>query len=555
MKRLFLSSVSALMLASACLSPAYAQEALQASEAAELTPAQQAFADLLKRGSAQGMPLMYPQRVREVYQKRDYEVFWINKDKANKKADQALDLIEESWTHGLSPDDYNYQMLREMADARLNPVQALEFEMLLSDAVAHYGHDMTGMRLSAKTLGEDTKSWSQGVDATQILTFVFSDGDVKNSLEQLSPKGRLYQAMRSDLRKLVKDIEKNPDKDPPRLTYTKTIHPDERDPAVALIRERLGQSERPADRNTVYDQSLVEAVAKFQRANGLKGDGIIGRRTFAALNQGRADRVVKLIANLERQRWIDPRLPEKYIIVNVPAMMLWGIEKDKIAMEMPVVVGREKRQTISFITNITGIRFNPSWNVPDTIKTEDFLPELQKDPTALSKKGIELIRYTSDGAETIDPASVDWSAMTPETIRAVGMVQNPGDANALGRIRVLMPNKYDIYLHDTNAPGLFAKDFRALSSGCIRLAEPRKVANFILGPNENWSDDKLQTYLDKSKTVEVRAEQKLPVFILYQTIWFDDQGDLVYGNDLYGNDIKLVRELQKAGRLAFPISL
>ena len=140
--------------------------------------------------------------------------------------------------------------------------------------------------------------------------------------------------------------------------------------------------------------------------------------------------------------------------------------------------------------------------------------------------------------------------MTPETIKAIGMVQNPGDANALGRIRVLMPNKYDIYLHDTNSPDLFKKDFRALSSGCIRLAEPSKVASFILGQNKNWTDEKIKTYLSKNKTVEIRAENELPVFILYQTVWLDDQGDLVYGDDLYRSDARLVKELQRKGQVS-----
>ena len=554
MKRLLLSTVSLLMLTGSVVLPVKAADT-EVVAALELSPAQKALADLLERGSAQGVPLMYPQGVKEAYAKRDYTQFWTDKDNITKKSVAAINVLEESWTHGLSPADYNVKLLREMSKARLDGPQALEFEMLLSDAVAHYGHDITGMRVSARKLGEDTKSWSQGVEAQQVLAYVFSDADVETSLQQLAPSGRLYQALRKDLKKIVKDIAENPDQDRPDLKYPGALYPGEKDPSIAEIRSRLGLSEKDGERNTYYDDALAQAVAKFQRANGLKGDAIIGKRTFAAINQGRRDKLIKLIANLERQRWLDSRLPSRYIVVNIPAMMLWGIENGDIKIEMPVVVGRDKRPTNSFITNITGIRFNPSWNVPDTIKTEDFLPALQKDPTALTKKGIELIRYTPDGAETIAPESVDWSTMTPETIKSIGMVQDPGDTNALGRIRVLMPNQYNIYLHDTNSPDLFRRDFRALSSGCIRLAEPQKVAAFILGANKGWSDDKLKTYLDKSKTVEIRAEQTLPVFILYQTVWLDDEGELVYGDDLYGNDIKLVRELQKTGQLSLPISL
>jgi murein L,D-transpeptidase YcbB/YkuD len=550
MKRVFLSTVAALMLVGGIAVPAASGN--ESPQTVTLSPAQEALADLIKLGNVQGMPLRDPQGVLEAYQHRNFEPFWSKKGKVTGKAGAALDVLEDSWTHGMSPASYNVEVLRRMAKAKLDARQALDFEVLLSDAVAHYGHDMTGMRVSARAVGEDVRSWSKGLGTVQVLDFVMSGQNVERSLQRLEPASPLYEAMRNDLKKIIKDIVEHPEKDLPDLKYPGAIHPGESHPSIAEIRARLGLPKKSGDRNIYYDDDLVIAIAKFQQANGLKGDAIIGRRTFAALNQGRRSKLVKLIAGLERLRWLDPRMPQRYIVVNVPAMTLWGIENGEIKMEMPIIVGREKRPTYSFITSIIGIRFNPSWNVPNTIKTEDFLPELQKDPTALAKKGIELIRYTSDGVETIPPDSIDWTQMTPETIKAIGMVQNPGDANALGRIRVLMPNKYDIYLHDTNSPDLFKKDFRALSSGCIRLAEPSKVASFILGKNKGWTDEKIKMYLSKTKTVEVRAETELPVYILYQTVWLDDHGDLVYGEDIYRRDAKLVKELQRTGQVSLP---
>lgn len=523
-----------------------------ASTKADLSPAQEALVDAIKTGSVQGMPLRDPQGVLEAYRHRDFEPFWTKRGKITGKAGEAVDILADSWTHGMSPANFNIEILRKMEKSRLDPRQVLDFEVLLSDSIARYGHDMTGMRISAKSIGEDTRSWSKGLDTVQVLDFVMSDQNVERSLQRLEPSGPLYKAMRDDLEKIVRDIVEHPEKDLPDLKYPGALHPGENHAIIADIRARLGLPQKRGDLNIHYDDDLAVAVAKFQQANGLKGDAIIGRRTFAALNQGRRSKLVKLIAGMERQRWLDPRMPQRYIVVNVPSMTLWGIENGEIKMEMPVIVGREKRPTYSFITSIMGIRFNPSWNVPDTIKTEDFLPELQKDPTALARKGIELIRYTSDGVETIAPDSIDWATMTPATIKAIGMVQNPGDENALGRIRVLMPNKYDIYLHDTNSPVLFKKDYRALSSGCIRLAEPSKVASFILGKNKGWEDEKIKTYLSKTKTVEVRAEARLPVYILYQTVWLDGRGDLVYGEDIYRQDARLVKELQRTGQVSLP---
>lgn len=559
MKNFLLTTVSAFMLITPIGIAAYAASDLPIiiddMPEVNLNAAQKEFSDALGKGSFQGLRVDDLKGLREFYKSQNYNLVWSSKGRVGKYAGSALDVLDESWTHGMSPDAYNVRQLRQMSKAKLDKAALYDFDVLMSDAVARYGHDITGMRVSAKALGEDTKSWQQGLGTVQTLKYITSGSSIAKSLENLAPSGRLYESLRSELKKLVKDIADNPNADPPVLKYAGVIYPGERDVGIPAIRARLRQSEKAKEINDVYDEGLAQAVAKFQRASGLKPDGIIGKRTYLALNQGRKDKLIKLIANMERQRWMAPTMPERYIVVNVPAMMLWAIEDGSVKYEMPVVVGREKRQTQSFITNITGIRFNPSWNVPDTIKTEDYLPALQADPQALKKKGIELIRYTSDGYENIPPESIDWSTMTPQTIKALGMVQNPGDDNALGRIRVLMPNKYDIYLHDTNTPALFSKDFRALSSGCIRLAEPDKVANFILSPNEGWTPAKMSGYLEKTKTIEVKAQQQLPVYILYQTVWLDESGDIVYGDDLYGNDIKLVNELKRSGQVVLPINL
>lgn len=513
--------------------------------------------EIIERGNALNLPYRDVAGLSLFYKNRNYEPLWASKWRIGKKAENALATLEDSWTHGLSPEVYNVTLLRKMIEAKLDDRQQVEFEVLLSDAVAAYGSDMTGMRVTPRSIGEDPNSWTNGITTVQVLEFV-ADEDTQRTdktLAKLVPGGALYQVMRADLIKLTRDIESRPDADPPLLSAKRMIRPGDSDTLIADIRARLGHGVKAKDRNNFYDEALALSVAKFQRDHGLKPDAVIGKRTIMALNQGRRDKLIKLVANMERQRWLDPRLPSRYIVVNVPAMTLWGIEDNEIKLEMPVIVGREKRATVSFIANITGIRFNPSWNVPNTIKTEDLLPALRKDSNALRKKGIELIRYTSDGFEPIASESIDWSTMTASDIKAMGMVQNPGDDNALGRVRVLMPNKYDIYLHDTNSPELFKKDFRALSSGCVRVSDPQKLANFILSHNEGWTDKKVEGYLAKTKTIEVKAQSGLPVYILYQTVWLDENNALVYGEDIYGNDVRLVRELQKTGQISIPVKL
>jgi murein L,D-transpeptidase YcbB/YkuD len=173
----------------------------------------------------------------------------------------------------------------------------------------------------------------------------------------------------------------------------------------------------------------------------------------------------------------------------------------------------------------------------------------------LARKNIQLLRYTPDGVEKISAEQVDWTAMTQKDVGGLGMVQEPGVRNPLGRIRVLMPNRYDIYLHDTNSPELFNRDFRALSHGCIRLSEPKKIANFVLGKNQGWSDAKMEKHLGHTRTVEIKAESPFSVYVLYNTIWLDREGHLIIGDDVYSLDSKLVNALQSSGKIKLPVNL
>jgi murein L,D-transpeptidase YcbB/YkuD len=232
------------------------------------------------------------------------------------------------------------------------------------------------------------------------------------------------------------------------------------------------------------------------------------------------------------------------VLVNIPSQTLWAVEDGQIAAKMAVVVGKPERPTKAFRAQITGIRFNPTWTVPPNIKTKDMLPLLQEDPHALSDRGIEFIEGDGAGARTIDPAGIDWKNISKGELARIRMVQSAGDHNALGRIRVLMPNEYDIYMHDTNHPEFFNMSQRTESSGCIRLSQPADMARFVLAQNKGWSDEKMNALIEAGKTVEVPAAERFPVFVLYQTVWPDGDGGLVYGADIYGEDRRLLKALE-----------
>lgn len=261
-----------------------------------------------------------------------------------------------------------------------------------------------------------------------------------------------------------------------------------------------------------------------------------------------AEHMLQVAANLERLRWVPKDKPSRHIVVNIPSATLWGIEGGKTVFEMPVIVGRKDRPTYSFISDITGVRLNPHWTVPTTIKREDILPKLQVDPGYLKTKGMELIQRQEEGSMTIDPAVVDWQTMTPDAFSSGYMlVQTPGVHNPLGDVRVLMYNKYDIYLHGTNRPDQFSWKNRTLSSGCVRVSEPDKVVDFIL------QDPARRQSAKGSKTTNLYIEDKLPVYLFYFTNWIDDQGRIVYGADPYDLDRKLIAKLKKIDGMHVPM--
>lgn len=500
--------------------------------------------------SVGGYKIVDSSSIQKFYAENKGELIWVDGRRLTSDAKEIIADMGKAWEQGLNPENYHYVALTSLAKNGIPEGREVESEILLSDAVIRYGQDLSGMRLSPRELGEDPNSWSRGIDGYSLLSLLSQKSDPADFLNQLAPQDETYLALKKKLKDIAEDLAKNPETNTKQIAFPGTLKPGMQHPAIVAIRRQLGDNKN----SDVYDDGLKSKVQDFQRAHGLASDGLIGPRSFDAINQTRTKKLIKLIANLERRRWVRRPIPPRYVAVNIPQMELKAFENSKLAFEMPVIVGREKRQTMSFVDEIVGIRFNPLWYVPDTIKNEDYLPQLQKDPNALNDHHIKFrVKEEDGGYRPVSSADIDWSTVDAAGLKNIQMFQDSGEDNALGTIRVLMPNRYDIYLHDTNAPNLFTKDDRALSSGCVRMSEPRRMANFILGANRDWSNDRMDAYLAKGKLVEVKAEFPVPVYLFYYTAWLDKNDDIVIANDLYGADTKLVQTLQKAGKIPFEL--
>lgn len=486
----------------------------------------------LEQGRLPDQKFFNADALRAFYDDRGNSPAWTARfGRTHYKAAKILDVLEQSWTHGLNPNKYHVQRIRELMNNTDESARA-ELELLVSDALVRYGRDLTGMRINPGDYAQKAKYWRQPLEPGAILQKVSTSMDPVRTLAHFEPEGKFYAALRRELIALsTQSDEQTP------IAIRGKLRPGDAHKQVNAIRERFGIEAQ--DNPNIYDDKLAAAVMDFQRGNAIKPDGVIGPETVAAMNRSREDRAQQIVANLERLRWVEQDKPERYILVNIPSATLWAVDDGKVELEMPVIVGKKARPTNSFKTEITGVRLNPNWTVPPTIKRADFLPELQADPGMLARKGISLY----SGGVAIDPYSVDWNSVSSRQLANMRMTQPPGENNPLGKVRVIMENPYNIYLHDTNKPEYFDKDERAISSGCIRVSKPEELARFILSANDDWTEEGMQKTLSAGRMRDVSVEQPLPVYILYQTVWQDSAGKIVYGTDFYGQDRRLIEQL------------
>lgn len=497
----------------------------------------------LQSGQAAGVVLSDPVVLREFYAARQNEPLWISRFGPNDNAKALLSVIEASWMQGLNPAHYHLEALKTVFE---DSDKKADLELLLTDAALLYAQDMTGARVSQLRLSEEIYN-AAPVETPDALLEKISEGDTTKIMADLEPKSATYKI----LQKALVDLSQKPEESyfsALPIRFDGVLRPGQRHKSVPQLRVRLGVAPQTDD-VLLYDDALFSAVIKFQAEGHLKDDGKIGADTLAALNRTNRDRILQLIVNMERLRWMEGPRPEKFVVVNIPAATLWAINKGEVAFEMPVIVGRPERATPSLVAEITGIRFNPDWTVPPTIKKEDIVPKLVQDPNYLMDKGMELIYRSPEGIETIDPTSIDWSTISQRDLNVLEMVQIPGDHNPLGRIRVLMPNKYSIYLHDTNQRDYFNKAGRALSSGCIRLKDPVQMASFVMDGEKGWDEAKVKGAIARNTTRDMLISERFPVYILYYTAWVDSQGRVVFGRDIYGRDRKFIEMLEKTDGL------
>ena len=455
--------------------------------------------------------------------------------------------IEQAERFGVDRNRLHYEQISQLIGRshQIDQSTTLEIHALLTSAFDLFVTEISVGRVDP---GKAQRYWfakASGRDASELLETVKNDPTAfRNILADLTQENRNLQPLLDKIR-AYQSIEAaggwvTIDEGP-------TIEPGQHSPRVAMLRERLIVSGDLQDFNAksgygenIYTPGLQAAVKKFQERHGLTTDGLVGRRTLAALNVSVSDRIQQMQLNVERHRWLPDNYSNRYIITNIPDYKLRVVENGQTTLEMPVVVGKNKHKTPVFSSDMKHLVVNPTWTVPRSITNKELVPKELNNPGALQKSGFQVLGKNGKnlGFENVSPS--DWQQERfPYTLR-----QRPGKRNALGKVKFMMPNKYAIYLHDTPAKKLFAKERRAFSHGCVRVGNPVELANHLLN-QEGWSGDKIDNLFARKKTKTVYFDENIPTHIVYLTSWVDESGDVQFREDIYGHDKTLHVALQE----------
>jgi L,D-transpeptidase YcbB len=446
------------------------------------------------------------------YSSRNNAPLWITEGKANARAKAAIAYLGSVSADGLDPTDYpvpNFASLTE-------PAALAEAEIRLTTSVITYAHHAQIGRVHWSRVSGDIFYDQSVPDPDKVLATMAEAKDVSEALNAYEPHAEAYLALKAKLAE-IRGGQRGSDR--ARIASGPPLKIGMRDERVPSLRSRLDVA---GDGDTTYDKVLADAVKKFQETHELKPTGMLDATTLEALNGRLSDRRTDIIiANLERWRWMPHDLGATYVIVNLPDFTLRVMRQGELVWMTKIVVGKPVTPTPIMSAQMKSITINPTWNVPDSIAANEYLPLLQQDSTILQRMGLQ-VSYNTDGS--------------------IHLSQPPGEQNALGQLRFNFPNKFLVYQHDSNQKYLFANDRRAESHGCMRVQDPVKYAEVLLTivrPGEGYTQDRIRRMLGAYES-DIPFPTFIPVHLTYQTAFVDDQGRLEFREDIYGRDRALL---------------
>ena len=463
---------------------------------------------------------------RNFYKRRNYQFAWFTEDGIAEHTRSFWNL-HNNYINDFGDTVLKFKKLHQHIDLLLNEDSAINIaaERILQTELELTMHffEYSNKAYSGKSNPNELQ-WHiprKKINAELLLdSLIARDG---KNLQEWEPVHIDYQLLKKEMVR-YHEIDKAGGWKEISLVKSKKYKPGDSSLVIKQVKQRLQISgdDKTVDTTIYYTNGLIAVIKRTQKSFGFKEDGIITAALIKELNISVEERIKKILINLERLRWV-PQQPEgDLIIVNIPEFRLHVFKDTKKLFSINIVVGKAANNTVIFTGQLKYVVFSPYWNVPPSIVRTEILPAIKRNPNYLAKMNME--RTGSSGGLPV--------------IR-----QKPGGANALGKVKFIFPNSYNIYFHDTPSKSLFNRDNRAFSHGCIRLAEPVKLATYLLRNQPEWTTEKINVAMSSSIEKWVPLKKSLPVFITYFTAWVDSEGLLNFRDDVYGHDKNLAKHL------------
>lgn len=475
------------------------------------------------------------------YRENDYQPIWTGGgelDRARRSA--LLAALGTMSLHGLPDRAVEVARLTKLMQSARTTRDLGMVEVALSQALVDYASEIQTGILIPSQIDDGMVRRKPDTDGNVFLTGM-RDGTPTAFMRSLAPKSSQYRALMKEklrLESLMQQGGWGP------TVPNRKLELGQSGPDVVALRNRLvsmGYMQRSATGR--YDGAIEAAVQQFQAEHGLKADGVAGKGTIAEVNKPVVARLKSVIVAMERERWLPVDRGARHVLVNQTDFTAKIIDHGNVTFETRSVIGKNQgdRRSPEFSDEMEHMVINPSWYVPRSIVTKEYLPQLKANPNAVSH-----IEITDRRGLRVDRSAVDFTQFTARTF-PFAMRQPPSNRNALGLVKFMFPNKYNIYLHDTPAKNLFSREVRAYSHGCIRLAQPFEFAYALLSRQSEDPKAFFHRVLNTGKETKVELEQNVPVHIIYRTAIISTKGRAEFRRDVYGRDAKIWAALQRAG--------
>ena len=467
--------------------------------------------------------------VHRFYQARGYSPAWVAGGHLTRQAEGLLRAALQSGGDGMDAAPYAELASQARGIRKASAADwadpALDLDLRTTYMLLRYADEMTNGRFDPRGKSAYWSLQPAGADVVPLLARACQTGLTDELKTALSPQHPQYQALRRELERYRglarrggwEELEPGP-----------ALKPGLRGPRVAALRARLAAggdlAEDPA--SDAYDAAMAAAVEQFKSRHGLAADAVVDTATVAALDVPVEERIRQIELNLERWRWLPRPLGERYVLVNIPTFELHGYEAGRRTIHMRVVTGTAgETPTPVLAERMTHLVFSPYWNVPPGIAQEEVAPAAWHNRTYLARNNMDVLR----GNQVVDPWSVDLGDPRLQ------FRQRPGPGNSLGRVKFMLPNRYNVYLHDTPAKSLFARVRRDYSHGCVRVHQPFELAQWVL-QGTDWTAQRIRAAMDTGREKHVRLAEPVPVYVSYFTVWVDDEGRAQFRPDVYRHD-------------------